>query len=164
MIRLAKFDDIKSIVCIVKEIINIEDKKLVNLWDNFYPTEQVFLTDLEKNQLYVFEDNEIKGFVVISHDKENFDDTVFDEEKDYIVVHRLCVGKNFQGNNIAYNIMEYIKDYAIENNKKGIRLDTYSENPITNKFYKKLGYVLKGTMIRPKGIYNVYEYTMEREK
>ncbi len=159
MIKLADYEDLKEILDIVKDVINIEDKKLVNLWDKSYPTEQVFLEDLRKNQLYVFKNEVVKGFFVISFEKEQFGDVSFSYDDNYVVVHRLCVSKKYQKNNIAYDIMKFVESFAKQHDISAIRLDTYSENPITNPFYKKLGYELKGTMNTRKGIYNVYERT-----
>ncbi len=157
MIRLANENDLKEILEIVKELIKIEDKKLINMWSETYPTKEIFKDDLQKNQLYVFDDDCVKAFVVISEEVESFGDAQFEIENNYVIVHRLCVNTKYHKNKIGFKLMKYVEKYATQNNKKAIRLDTYIDNPITNKFYKNLGYNFKGTMNRVQGVYNVYE-------
>ncbi len=157
MIRLAKEDDLKEILNIVKQLIKIEDKKLINMWNESYPTKEIFQEDMRKKQLYVYDDKGVKAFVVINEEDEQFGNAKFEDLYDYVVVHRLCVDTKYHKNKIGFKLMKYVEQYAVENSKKSIRLDTYVDNPITNKFYKSLGYEFKGTMDRVQGVYNVYE-------
>jgi len=63
-----------------------------------------------------------------------------------IVVHRLAVSPHHQGKGIARKIMDFAERWAAENNFDAIRLDTFSQNPRNQKFYKNRGYTELGSV------------------
>ena len=57
-----------------------------------------------------------------------------------LYIHRLAVHPIFQKRGIARKMMDFAEDFAKSNNYISIRLDTFSQNPRNNKFYKSRGY------------------------
>ena len=57
-----------------------------------------------------------------------------------IYLHRLAVHPDYQGKGFAKKLMNYAFDFALENEFKSIRLDTFSGNPQNNVFYQKLDF------------------------
>ena len=62
------------------------------------------------------------------------------EDEYNLYIHRLAVHPIFQKRGIARKMMDFAEDFAKSNNYISIRLDTFSQNPRNNKFYKLRGY------------------------
>ena len=71
MIRKAKLSDLDRIMEIISEAV-AEMKSYGNTqWDENYPSNETFITDINNNSLYVYEeDNLIKGLVCIDTDED----------------------------------------------------------------------------------------------
>lgn len=70
MIRLATINDLDSIMAIIKNIqieMTQENNPQWNIEDD-YPNKDKFLSDLNKKELYVYDDGIIKGFMAITSD------------------------------------------------------------------------------------------------
>ena len=100
MIRHAKLPEIKDILKVTRACAQKMVSNGIYQWNEHYPTEQAFLDDFNRNELYVNEyENQIIGAIVIS--------TYMDEE--YIpikwltpngnntYIHRVCIHPEFQG-------------------------------------------------------------------
>jgi len=57
-----------------------------------------------------------------------------------LVIHRLAVDPSAQGLGIGKQLCIFAEQFAQQNNYDGIRLDTYSGNPISIKLYQALAY------------------------
>ena len=141
--RLATSQDIDALLVITKACAKYMIEKRIFQWNENYPNREAFEHDVARNELYVLiEDTEIKGCVVIS--------TLMDEEYKTvkwltpdgtnIYIHRLAVHPKAQGKGYAQFLMQFAENYAIENNYRSIRLDTFSKNPRNQKFYELRGY------------------------
>ena len=153
MIRHAKLPEIKDILqitraCAIKMVGNG-----IYQWNEQYPTEQAFLNDLERNELYVNEhEGQIIGAIVIS--------TLMDEE--YIpikwmtpngnntYIHRVCIHPDYQGMGVAQAMMDFAENYSKKNGFDSVRLDTFSQNKRNQKFYEQRGYQKLGDIFFPK--------------
>ena len=143
MIRKAEKTDIKSLINITKSCAKSMIGKGIFQWNKHYPSQSVFINDLDRQELYVLEVNyKIIGCIVIS--------TFIDEEyvpvkwltpnKNNIYIHRLAIHPNLQGKGYAQQLMTFAEQLAIENNYSSIRLDTFSQNKRNQKFYELRGY------------------------
>ena len=131
----------------VKEIAEACAKNMIEnnifQWNDKYPSREIFKDDIKNKSLYVSKiDQEVVGCIMLS----SFKDYVYksvnwitpDEYNLYI--HRLAVDPIFQKRGIARKMMDFAEDFAKSNNYISIRLDTFSQNPRNNKFYKSRGY------------------------
>ena len=131
----------------VKEIAEACAKNMIEnnifQWNDKYPSREIFKEDIKNKSLYVSKINqEVVGCIMLS----SFKDYVYrsvdwitpDEYNLYI--HRLAVHPFFQKKGIARKMMDFAEDFAKSNNYISIRLDTFSQNPRNNKFYKSRGY------------------------
>jgi ribosomal protein S18 acetylase RimI-like enzyme len=57
-----------------------------------------------------------------------------------IYLHRIATNPTYRGNSYVKKIVEWAKQYALENGKKFIRLDTHSGNPKINAYYESCGF------------------------
>ena len=131
----------------VKEIAEACAKNMIEnnifQWNDKYPSREIFKDDIKNKSLYVSKiDQEVVGCIMLS----SFKDYVYksvnwitpDEYNLYI--HRLAVHPIFQKKGIARKMMDFAEDFAKSNNYRSVRLDTFSQNPRNNKFYKARGY------------------------
>ncbi len=78
-----------------------------------------------------------------------FDDPLIWEERNNdpaIYIHRIATNPNFRGRNLVVEIVEWAKEYARENDKKFIRMDTVGENVKLIEHYKKCGFNFLGLL------------------
>ncbi|MEM6719859.1 MAG: GNAT family N-acetyltransferase [Bacteroidota bacterium] len=142
-IRKATSEDIDALLTITKACAKFMIEKKIFQWNENYPNRAAFEHDVARGELYVLlEADEIIGCVVIS--------TLMDEEYKTVkwltpddmnmYIHRLAVHPKAQGKGYAQFLMQFAEEYAIENNYRSIRLDTFSRNPRNQKFYELRGY------------------------
>ena len=131
----------------VKEIAEACAKNMIEnnifQWNDKYPSREVFKEDIKNKSLYVSKINqEVVGCIMFSSRKDDVYKTVnwITEDEYSLYIHRLAVHPIFQKRGIATKMMDFAEDFAKSNNYISIRLDTFSQNPRNNKFYKSRGY------------------------
>jgi ribosomal protein S18 acetylase RimI-like enzyme len=161
-IRSATLEDIEALLNITKACAKHMIHNNIFQWNENYPNRNAFITDVHRNELYVLLDaSQVVGCVVIS--------TLMDEEyktvqwlspdTTNIYIHRLAIHPEAQGKGYAQQLMQFAENYAIENNYRSIRLDTFSKNHRNQKFYELRGYKKLGNIYFPKqSVYPFYCY------
>ena len=131
----------------VKEIAEACAKNMIEnnifQWNDKYPSREIFKEDIKNKSLYVSKINqEVVGCIMFSFRKDDVYKTVnwITEDEYNLYIHRLAVDPIFQKRGIARKMMDFAEDFAKSNNYRSIRLDTFSQNPRNNKFYKARGY------------------------
>ena len=61
-----------------------------------------------------------------------------------VYLHRIATNPLFRGNSYVRKIVDWAKEYAQENNKQFIRLDTHSGNDKIKAYYESCGFTYKG--------------------
>jgi RimJ/RimL family protein N-acetyltransferase len=61
-----------------------------------------------------------------------------------VYIHRIATNPDFRGNDFVARIVEWAEQYARENNKEHIRMDTIGENRGLIEHYKKCGFKYLG--------------------
>ena len=131
----------------VKEIAEACAKNMIEnnifQWNDKYPSREIFKEDIKNKSLYVSKINqEVVGCIMLSSFKDDVYRSVdwITPDEYNLYIHRLAVHPIFQKKGIARKMMDFAEDFAKSNNYKSIRLDTFSQNPRNNKFYKARGY------------------------
>ena len=131
----------------VKEIAEACAKNMIEnnifQWNDKYPSREIFKEDIKNKSLYVSKINqEVVGCIMFSFRKDDVYKTVnwITEDEYNLYIHRLAVDPIFQKRGIARKMMDFAEDFAKSNDYISIRLDTFSQNPRNNKFYKSRGY------------------------
>ncbi|GAB4159043.1 MAG: GNAT family N-acetyltransferase [Winogradskyella sp.] len=153
MIRKGKIEDIKAIMDLTKACAKAMIANGIYQWNEHYPNVSAFVNDVERHELYVLEiDSEIKGTIVISTlmDKEYQTIKWLTMNENNIYIHRLAIHPSMQGKGYAQDLMGFAEQYAIDNNYRSIRLDTFSQNKRNQKFYELRGYNKLGDIYFPK--------------
>ena len=151
-IELAEITDLDRIMEITKACAIDLISKNIFQWNENYPSKEAFKKDIEKNTLYVFKNElQITGCISICADKDEEYEDVEWITKDFknLYLHRLAVHPEYQKKGIGRSLMDFAEEYAKLNGFKSVRLDTFSQNPRNNKFYKSRQYVQLGDVFFP---------------
>lgn len=153
MIRRAKISEIPDILTITRACAQKMQENGIFQWNEHYPSKEAFLKDIEREELFVIEENNIvQGTIVIS--------TLMDEEYEPIewltpngnstYIHRLSVHPDLQGKGLAQKMMDFAENHAREHGFVSVRLDTFSQNKRNKRFYEQRGYQKLGDIYFPK--------------
>jgi len=116
-----------------------------------YPVRETAVEALNNESLFIaLEDGIIAGSIILNHEPEKaYNQVKWMIDIDYdkiLVVRTLVVHPSFMKKNIATSLMEFTKEYAINQQLKAIRLDVSKTNSPAIKLYKKMGYEYRGTI------------------
>lgn len=143
MIRKALISDIPTILLICASCAKHMISMGIYQWNEFYPNEDAFKKDIQRQELYVYQiEDKIIGCVVISThmDKEYEEISWLSEDDNSIYVHRLAVLPEYQGQGYARKMMDFAESLARKNKMSSVRLDTFSQNKRNQNFYEQRGY------------------------
>ncbi len=115
-------------------------------WDEQYPNATVFGQDIDKKQLWVAVVNDqLAGVAALTEEQEpEYAQVGFDLSERAIVTHRLAVDPRFQGQGVAVALLQQAEQLAHDRGIRYLRIDTNSENQITQRLFPKLGYRYAG--------------------
>ena len=142
-IELAEINDLKDIMKMIHNCANDLISKNIFQWNEKYPSRDIFLSDIEKKNLFILKNNSgIIGCIALSHEKdiEYTDVKWLTKDDKNLYLHRLAVDPKFQKKGIGKLLMDFAEDYARNNKFKSVRLDTFSKNERNNRFYKSRKY------------------------
>ncbi len=129
MIRLATYNDIDRILEIKNEIVKEMQTENNPQWHATYPSKDDFLEDIKSNSLYVYDTNEVIGFICIKKDLDNeYEKLKESSNTPSFIIHRLGIKKEYRHQNIAYSLMKYAEELATNNNIYLIKADTEIKN------------------------------------
>jgi ribosomal protein S18 acetylase RimI-like enzyme len=145
-VRKATFRDVEPVMALVRRVVPLMRASGNLQWDDHYPNAGVFERDIELDQLWLAEiDGQIAGVAAITSDQEpEYANVGWDIRETAIVVHRLAVDPGFQGKGVAVALMEQAETVARERGIVALRVDTNTQNQITQRLFPKLGYELAG--------------------
>ena len=142
-IELAEINDLNDIMKMIHNCANDLISKNIFQWNEKYPSRDIFLSDIEKKNLFILKNNSgIIGCIALSHEKdiEYTDVKWLTKDDKNLYLHRLAVDPKFQKKGIGKLLMDFAEDYARNNKFISVRLDTFSKNERNNRFYKSRKY------------------------
>ena len=154
MIRQAVKADIALLLDLTRACARHMITQGIYQWNEVYPNEAAFLSDLNQNSLHVFIADDkpvgcVSFYTEMDPEYKTMDWLV--PESKHLYLHRLAVHPQHQGQNIARTLMDFAEDHARELGCASVRLDTFSQNPRNLKFYNNRGYQKTGgTLYFPK--------------
>lgn len=63
-----------------------------------------------------------------------------------VYIHRIATNSEFRGQSLVTNIVEWVKKYALENQKTYVRMDTVGDNSGLISYYTKCGFEFIGLL------------------
>lgn len=158
--RIAEENDLEEVYNLVACAIKTLEKDGIFQWDEFYPTRNDLMDDIKKRQLRV---GSIYGKIAViyvlnkEYDKEYETGSWLHPDRDYSVIHRLCVNPQYQKMGIAKKTLKHIEEELAEDGIFAIRLDAYSLNPYALALYSHFGYKKVGQADWRKGRFYLME-------
>ncbi len=149
MIRLATYNDIEDILKIKnKAYLYHKDELKIDQWSEDYPNEKIFLSDIEKEELFVYQkDGKIVGFACLNFGPwDTYDSLNWNSDDKFLTIHRVAVDTDYKGMGIASSLLLSLEDVAKSLGCSYLKIDTYSLNEPMNYLIKKLGYEFVGSM------------------
>ncbi len=148
--RIANENDMEQIMEIVENAKSYMKENKINQWSENYPNEDVFLTDLKENRLYVAEINgKVVGMAVLvldgDEDYKNIDGQWLIDGK-YGVIHRIAVNPDYKSQNVAKNLLDFFENKLKDLNYDSIRVNTHKDNKSMLRFIEKNGFQKCGTV------------------
>ena len=151
-IELAEITDLNRIMEITRACAIDLISNNIFQWNEKYPSKEAFKKDIEKNTLYICKNkSRITGCISLCADKDEEYENVewITEDFKNLYLHRLAVHPEYQKKGVGRSLMDFAEEYAKLNGFKSVRLDTFSQNPRNNKFYKSRKYVQLGDVFFP---------------
>ena len=143
MIRNAKLPEIPEILALTRACGEDLAAKGIYQWNQHYPSEKVFRSDIEREELYALRNQkELLGIIALTTAMDPEYETVswLTLNENNLYVHRLAIHPLYQGFGYAQKLMSFAEAFAREQHFSSIRLDTFSKNTRNQKFYEQRGY------------------------
>lgn len=149
MIRLACEKDIPAVADTYRSLLTYEkvNGKSSNWELDVYPMIRVPEEKIPLKQMYVLEEKgEICASMVLNHDQaEEYNDIPWlYPAEEALVVHTLCVSPEKAGHGYGTEMVHYAQRFAVENEDRVIRLDTYAHNEPAKSLYIRNGFRIAG--------------------
>lgn len=160
MIRLATKEDLNVILDIYSYARSfMASTNNPNQWNDNYPSIEILLDDISKNELYVcFDEDEIYAvFVFFNHVDEtyNYIEGVWLNNESYGVIHRIASKGAKKG--VFSEVFDYVNKFT-----NNIRIDTHNDNLVMQKVLSKHNFIKCGTIYLKNGSPRLaYHYTKE---
>ena len=143
MIRKAISSDIQRLKQITEACSRHMIANGIFQWNAHYPDVAVLTKDVTDETVYVYlEEERIIGCVMFSMTMDDFYEEIpwLTPNTKQLYVHRLAVNPDHQGKGIARRLMDFGEKMASDLQCLSVRLDTFSQNPRNNRFYRARNY------------------------
>ena len=116
-----------------------------------YPVRETAIAGIADGNLFTLKiGNRIAGSVILNHKPEEaYNQVTWGIEAQYneiMVIHTLVVHPDFMKQGVAQRLVDFAKDYAVQQHAKAIRLDVSVHNAPAISLYEKSGYRHVGTV------------------
>ncbi len=136
-------EDMSEILRLYEIARSFQKTKGVVLWPEFDKT-QIETDIFEKRQWKIVIDNQVACiWSTTFHDPQIWEERNKDPS---VYIHRIATNPIFRGQNLVGQIVNWSRNYAEENGKKFIRMDTVGENRGLINYYQKCGFVFLGLL------------------
>ncbi len=140
-IKNSTSDDINEIFRLYKIATDFQKTRFSVHWPEF--EKSLVETEIAENRQWKMEiDGKIACVWAITFS----DPQIWEKRNDdpAVYIHRIATNPDFRGQNLVGQIVEWVKIYAVKNQKKYIRMDTVGDNPGLINYYTKCGFDFLG--------------------
>lgn len=151
-IRTGRTEDLQEIMALISRCVTVMQAGGSDQWDDQYPNREVIGEDLQHGTLFAAEsEGHIMGIVVLDESQDEQYRTISwkQDEGPHLMMHRLAVDPEAQGQGVARKLIAFSEEYAMREGYTSLRLDTYAKNKAALKLYQGLGYDLRGEVNFP---------------
>ncbi len=153
-------NNLNEIMLLVKNAILTMENNHIHQWDEIYPTAEDFAEDIRQGCLYI---GISEGKIAVVFALNQLCDEAYQygswqyPDREFYVVHRLCVNPLFQHQGVAKQTMLFIEEKLRAEGIAAVRLDAFSNNPSALKLYSHMGYSRTGYAHWRKGRFYLLE-------
>lgn len=150
--RLATENDIPAMLSITKQAQSYLKQNKVDQWQNGYPNELAFLTDMERGESYVLAyGTQIVGFFTLSSHPDACYDEITDGkwscDEPYCVLHRCAIDAEFRGSGLSAFMMNCAEEICLSRGRHVMRVDTHRKNKAMQTMLARHGYQFRGNVL-----------------
>lgn len=156
----ACMSDLDEVFSLVQNAIATMNEQNIPQWDEIYPDRAVLCDDIDRGQLYIGTMNDRIAVIYVLNqdcDEQYQNGQWLLPDKEFMVVHRLCVNPKWANQGIAKTTMLHIEAEVAKMGIQAIRLDAFTLNPFALKLYEGLGYSKTGYANWRKGKFYLME-------
>ena len=160
-------EQIPEIMQLIKVAIATMEQQGIPQWDEIYPSLKEITADVQHQTQYgLMVENILAGIMTLDeHQPEQYQAIPWNlNDPRPLVVHRFCISPQFQGRGFSKIMMRFVEVYAGKNNYQSIRLDSFTQNPISCSLYRKLGFIERGIVTFRKGDFFCFEKEVIKQK
>lgn len=142
-IKNSTIKDIEAIFRLYKIATDFQKKRFTVYWPEF--GRELVESEIAENRQWKME---IDGKIACIW-ATTFNDPQIWEERNTdpsVYIHRIATNPDFRGQNLVAEIVNWAKDYAVQNDKRFIRMDTVGDNTKLIEYYGKCGFDYLGTL------------------
>lgn len=146
-VRRATEGDVQAVVHIAQKVVPLMQDAGNFQWDDYYPTEEHFLVDVQSSHLWVVTDTAgiVIGFAALTTAQpEEYAQSGCDISKPSIVPHRMAVDPSAQRSGAARLLFNKADELAREMGYQFVRVDTNTCNVAMQRLILTSGFSLKG--------------------
>ena len=168
LIRQARYEDIKTILSIVRSAQLSLSELGIDQWQDGYPSEDIITEDVSNGIGYVAcaEDGNVVGYEAVVLTGEEAYTQIADEmwhtSNNYVVVHRLCVDGTLRRKGVAIELMAFAGDFALQHGISDFRIDTHEGNVRMLSLLKKLGFEHVGIIRYDSGLREAFDLKLNK--
>jgi ribosomal protein S18 acetylase RimI-like enzyme len=159
----ATLHDLPELMALYSAATRHMDEQGIPQWDDLYPAESFVREDIDREQLYV---GRIEGKIAVAFALEECREEDYEQadwryrEEIFVVLHRLCVHPQMQGQGVSRKAMDYLEQLVLSRGIRAIRLDAFPQNPAALHLYESRGYKKAGEIVYRKGLFYLYEKSL----
>ena len=156
----ARQDDLPELVALFQAATRQMDAQGIFQWDALYPDEGILSEDVARGNMTcgMIADRIAVAFMLDFCEDSDYESADWRYcERDIVVLHRLSVHPDFQGQGVARQTMDYLENEVRARGRRTIRLDAFSQNPAALHLYESRGYQKAGEISYRKGLFYLYE-------
>jgi ribosomal protein S18 acetylase RimI-like enzyme len=151
LFRKATINDLDRALKIYHEAIEkFATDKTFQWVEGYPPNEESFKNDLVKyNPIVATIDEEVVGVMTLILDGEedylSIEGEWLNDDK-YLTIHRIAVSKDYYGKRVGSSLLDYAKEFALDNSLNNIRIDTHKNNIDMKKMLTRHGFSMCGVI------------------
>ncbi len=142
-IQNSNINDIEEIFRLYKIATDFQKTRFTVHWPEF--DRKLIETEIAENRQWkLIADNKIACIWATTFN----DPQIWEEKNDdpAVYIHRIATNPDFRGQNLVGQIVDWVKIYATENQKKYVRMDTVGNNQGLIDYYTKCGFDFLGLL------------------
>lgn len=151
--RLATIEDIDEIMVIVEDGRALLATQNSGQWQDGYPNRDVFLNDINNQNLYVVlldDGATIVGVCALTYHEDDYDHLCEGKwltDLPYMVMHRIAVKKEYRNKGYGKALFNVFIEVAKNKGYHSIRVDTHENNMRMRNIMKEFGFACCGKAI-----------------